>query len=162
APPGGAASLGGVSADGAGGAVRQRGLGPAGHAGGHGVHGQEQDSAAAPGGDPAPGPLRRGDLMTGCPSTDVLEQLLADEVSGAPLASLQTHVQGCPACQEALERLTAAPPRQGAISLRGEEAFLIDLIRTPPAQTIMPPTGRPGLRKRPEQAAPPRIAGYEL
>jgi serine/threonine-protein kinase len=93
--------------------------------------------------------------MTGCPSADVLERLLADELSGTALADLQTHLQGCPVCQDTLERLTATPRRRGAVSLRSEEAFLNDLIQAPPALTIVPGTTA-------KQATPPRIAGYEL
>jgi WD40 repeat protein len=48
--------------------------------------------------------------MDRCPHRDRLEALLADGLPAAEEAALSAHVQGCPACQQALEELTADSP----------------------------------------------------
>jgi tRNA A-37 threonylcarbamoyl transferase component Bud32 len=44
-----------------------------------------------------------------CPAPGVLEGLLAERLSGAERDTVETHVEGCTACQEYLARLTAGP-----------------------------------------------------
>ncbi len=48
--------------------------------------------------------------MTACPPPDRLRHLLDDELSAADQRALQTHLESCPECQQALERLAAAGP----------------------------------------------------
>jgi WD40 repeat protein/serine/threonine protein kinase len=45
--------------------------------------------------------------MNPCPSLEQLRRLLADQLGLPEAESLEAHVESCPACQEALERLTA-------------------------------------------------------
>jgi WD40 repeat protein/tetratricopeptide (TPR) repeat protein len=49
--------------------------------------------------------------MNPCPSSEQLQQLLADQVSTLEAEALEAHVEDCAACQEALARLTAAEPQ---------------------------------------------------
>jgi WD40 repeat protein len=96
--------------------------------------------------------------MTGCLSPDQLQQLLDGEaVDGAA-----EHVEGCPACQQALERLTLAgdpqagapaPPRAPAAREEPNEEFLRRLEKqcldaSPADQIIL------------LDAPPPRVGGY--
>jgi tetratricopeptide (TPR) repeat protein len=46
--------------------------------------------------------------MTPCPSVEQLERLLAAQLEGATAEAVEQHVQACAACQQTLERLTAA------------------------------------------------------
>jgi formylglycine-generating enzyme required for sulfatase activity/tRNA A-37 threonylcarbamoyl transferase component Bud32 len=46
--------------------------------------------------------------MALCPSAEQLQRLLADQLNGPEGRVIESHVQACPACQEALEQLTAA------------------------------------------------------
>jgi WD40 repeat protein/tRNA A-37 threonylcarbamoyl transferase component Bud32 len=46
--------------------------------------------------------------MTPCPPPDQLQSLLAGRLAGPDAAALQAHVQGCAACRQALEQMTAA------------------------------------------------------
>ena len=48
--------------------------------------------------------------MTPCPPPDQLRHLLDDALPDDAQRSLQTHLESCPTCQEALERLAAAGP----------------------------------------------------
>src|SRR5437763_832873 len=45
-----------------------------------------------------------------CPPMDDLKRLLADELSADAERTLQSHLEGCTTCQQALERLAGAGP----------------------------------------------------
>jgi serine/threonine protein kinase/regulation of enolase protein 1 (concanavalin A-like superfamily) len=49
-------------------------------------------------------------LPTSCPGPDELRQLLDDELPAEAQRAVQAHLEGCPLCQQALERLAAAGP----------------------------------------------------
>ena len=46
--------------------------------------------------------------MNTCPSLDELQKLLANDLEGARAEALETHIDVCAACQQALEQLTDA------------------------------------------------------
>src|SRR5262245_44371884 len=46
--------------------------------------------------------------MTGCPSQEMFERLLAERLSGAERDGVESHVETCASCQQLLTRLTAA------------------------------------------------------
>jgi serine/threonine-protein kinase len=48
--------------------------------------------------------------MTACPAADQLLNLLDDALPADTQRTLQTHLESCPVCQQALERLAAAGP----------------------------------------------------
>jgi hypothetical protein len=71
--------------------------------------------------------------MRRCPPAQALERLLAEGLSGAERGALEAHVEGCPACQEALARLAGGadpcggwptPPGEATSSGRPDPAFL--------------------------------------
>jgi serine/threonine-protein kinase len=67
----------------------------------------------------------------------LLQQLLADRLSGPEGEAIETHIERCPACQQSLERLTGSTDvrqRQGLLS-RSESGsdFLRRLEQEPPA-----------------------------
>src|SRR5262249_49909788 len=133
AAAGRAAHLGSVPPAGAGGPVRRRGGRPGPDAGGHGLRGQEQRAADAPGRNPetrggavtsslgattpwhnqrrperacfGPG-SPRAKLMILCPSDEQLTGLLADALSAADRDTLARHVEECASCQGKLARWT--------------------------------------------------------
>jgi hypothetical protein len=51
--------------------------------------------------------------MNPCPSTEQLRQLLAEQLSDADRDGVETHVEGCTACQGTLEVLTGALAPEG-------------------------------------------------
>jgi serine/threonine-protein kinase len=81
--------------------------------------------------------------MTRCPSSELLQQWLADRLTGPEAEAVETHIESCPACQQSLERLTGrvgARERQGPLS-RGESGrdFLRRLEQEPPGDVSPPP-----------------------
>ncbi len=46
--------------------------------------------------------------MTPCPSPEQFQSMLDEQMGDAEAAAIESHVQGCAACQQALERLTAS------------------------------------------------------
>jgi hypothetical protein len=75
--------------------------------------------------------------MTRCPSPAELPQWLADEVIGPEAEAVEAHIEGCAACQQALEELTG---NAGARTVPEPECrdesggdFLRRLEQTPPA-----------------------------
>src|SRR5947209_7369749 len=75
--------------------------------------------------------------MSNCPCPEQLQRWLADQL-GSPLEqAVAAHVETCPNCQQALERLTgAAAARNGPEARSGRESgadFLCRLGRKPPA-----------------------------
>ena len=51
--------------------------------------------------------------MSPCPSPEQLRRLLAEELDDAERDPLECHIEGCAACQGALEELSRALVRQG-------------------------------------------------
>src|SRR5262245_7647085 len=106
--------------------------------------------------------------MRHCPSPEQIADLLADRLGDSDRAALEEHVEHCPVCLEALERLTgdaevsrwqqlyAGLPRPGAIEVPNLEPLLGVL-----APTGTTPTASLGF---PREAAEglPAVAGYEI
>jgi WD40 repeat protein/serine/threonine protein kinase len=77
--------------------------------------------------------------MIHCPSSELLQQFLADRLSGPEAEALDAHVETCGFCQQALERLTGETgsaenkgrPSEGA----SEDAFLRGLEEMPPTRS---------------------------
>jgi WD40 repeat protein len=110
--------------------------------------------------------------MDPCPHPDRLQALLADALLSAEEAALSAHVQSCPACQQALEDLTAArleEPAPPGPEDRPSEVFLAQVKDSAlrqanePSDRIASPRLSP-----PEPAAPPdpstwpELPGYEI
>lgn len=55
-----------------------------------------------------------------CPSATELEQQLERQFTGAEAAALESHLAGCAACRQVLDRLTS-PPRAGVSPPHGDE-----------------------------------------
>jgi serine/threonine protein kinase/WD40 repeat protein len=114
--------------------------------------------------------------MSPCPSSEQLRQLLADDLSAVERQRIESHVEGCAACQEMLEELNGEPTFRGALP----EGYPEDWSRHEPDSALLrqlrevqasPAAGRGG-----EQTvhAPgggavsscaenwPRIPGYEV
>jgi WD40 repeat protein/serine/threonine protein kinase len=75
--------------------------------------------------------------MSGCPSQERLMQLLRGELAKAEYAAVETHVETCADCQEALERLGEGP----------EEGEWRQRVPEPPAplpEITLPPPTAPG------------------
>jgi serine/threonine protein kinase len=116
--------------------------------------------------------------MTRCPSSEQLQQLLADRLTGPEAEGVETHVEACAACQQALEQLTGranAPSARAAAESGAAGAgaeFLRRLEHQPPAAARLPPvpagaadtvTIPPANRDRDAiTAGPPDVAGYEI
>jgi WD40 repeat protein/serine/threonine protein kinase len=114
--------------------------------------------------------------MIGCPPTEDLEQLLADQLSPEKETALEAHVSQCAACQRWLEERTdPVATRPGRISWRGGvdgdsgegtplPAGLVQQMDSPAASREEP---LPALtvvdvdRKNPT-AAEPTVPGYEI
>src|SRR5262245_20792013 len=91
--------------------------------------------------------------MTRCPSAAELRQFLADRNSAPDAGALETHVDGCAACQQALDRLTGAAAETAGGAAGTGESFLHRLVEEPPT---LPPTA-------PAPAAgPTAVPGYEI
>jgi WD40 repeat protein/tRNA A-37 threonylcarbamoyl transferase component Bud32 len=108
-----------------------------------------------------------------CPSETALARLLDDELAAADRAALALHVERCPHCQQALERLTADPVLARAGQRRGDAAPLPGLLPGPrgeaPAWQPWPPTPTvadvPGEHSATASSAPSgwaAPAGYEI
>jgi WD40 repeat protein len=107
--------------------------------------------------------------MRHCPAHSQIADLLADRLGGADRAALEEHVEHCPACQGALERLTggadasrwqqlyAGLPRPGEAEVPGLGRLLGELAPTGSA-----PTATPDSPRGPADDLPPAIAGYEV
>jgi hypothetical protein len=100
--------------------------------------------------------------MSRCPSSEQLQELLADRLAGPDAEAVEAHVEACPACQEALERLTGdaeARPGPGAAS-HGESGrnFLLRLEQEPPTEA-WPGPGRSERGKGGRGPAPPDPRG---
>src|SRR4051794_32870814 len=69
--------------------------------------------------------------MTPCPSADDLRRWLADQLAPPEAGHIEAHLEGCRACQQALEQLTAGPA--GPVPpLPGGTDFLRRLQAQPP------------------------------
>ncbi|MFO0823895.1 MAG: protein kinase [Gemmataceae bacterium] len=60
--------------------------------------------------------------MNPCPSRGRLEELLADQLGSGEEATLETHISGCPHCQQTLEELTADTPSAALLRQRSTAA----------------------------------------
>ncbi|MCI0465191.1 MAG: protein kinase, partial [Gemmataceae bacterium] len=110
--------------------------------------------------------------MARCPPPEQLEQLLTETLADTARASLEAHVEACPACQERLHRLSdsdrpigvaaassteAAPDPPGRLSHQ-DEAVLERLKKARPS-----PSPRPEFADRPASGTGfPVIPGYEI
>src|SRR5262249_36483271 len=169
------AEVGRLPADGAGGVLgggRRRSAGDEDRAG---VRGQERRQEDDPGSSPQLG----GAGMTSCPSRDQLERLLAAPCDDGSGEELVRQVEGCSACQQALESMTGAadwgPGLEGWPALAARPAqepdpFLRRLQDAPPwapdrgANRRAPaPSGSEGtsIDANPGRAVP-AVAGYEI
>jgi tetratricopeptide (TPR) repeat protein/predicted Ser/Thr protein kinase len=98
--------------------------------------------------------------MTHCPSSKELGRWLAERPASADAAHIEAHIEACAGCQQALERLTAAPAGRWPVVPGGSGAdFLRRLEENPPAtearDTLLPqPASRPtpGAAAEAEQA----------
>ena len=80
--------------------------------------------------------------MNPCPSTDQLQLLLTDRLSGPEAEAVESHVEGCSLCQQALESLTrAATIGIGPDGPPPNSDFLRRLEQSPP--DVAPPTDDP-------------------
>src|SRR4051812_33874570 len=72
--------------------------------------------------------------MNHCPSSEQLRRLLADDLSGPEAEGVETHLEVCAGCQQALEQLTAeAGLSRGAEGQgEGDGEFLRRLKQQPP------------------------------
>jgi serine/threonine protein kinase len=106
--------------------------------------------------------------MTHCPSPELLQQWLADRLSGPEGEAIETHIERCPTCQQALERLTgsagAGPSRATDSPGESGAAFLYRLEREPPTEGPVRPSavGAVETRPAPSPTAPPTVPGYEI
>jgi eukaryotic-like serine/threonine-protein kinase len=98
--------------------------------------------------------------MRGCPSAHDLEGLIEERLGDSECAALARHVDSCPDCQLALERLTrdtlAPPAPPSPAPDPSQAAFLDRLKRAPPAR------GRAGPAPSPGEAEGPVVPGYEI
>jgi WD40 repeat protein len=107
--------------------------------------------------------------MRHCPCPELIADLLADRLGDADRAALEEHVEHCPACQQALERLTgdaatsrwqqlyAGLPRPGEAEVTGLGDLLGELV--PAASAATAPPGPPGA---PSAVGLPAVPGYEI
>src|SRR5262245_58756181 len=101
--------------------------------------------------------------LSACPSARSLERLLAEQLTGAERAAVETHVEACTTCQERLESLVAPTVRQAApvevgapaADLQPTEGFLSRLRELSPPCTDGPRIPPPP----PATDPPPDIAG---
>src|SRR5258708_23069730 len=84
-----------------------------------------------------------GPLMSGCPSRELFDRLLQDQLAEAERQSLEEHVETCGRCQDVLDRLARgedgtrdswAAARHGPAAVP-EDDFLRQLKRNPPSST---------------------------
>jgi WD40 repeat protein len=99
--------------------------------------------------------------MKPCPSLELLTQYLEEQLGDGEAQTVTRHLDGCPACQAVLERLTAAPPRDPppAADETPVDPRRHDFLR---ALVAAPPTGiRAGLTASGD-APLPQVPGYEV
>src|SRR5262245_8501813 len=87
-----------------------------------------------------------------CPSSDELTGLLAGGLAAGAAAAVAGHLDGCPACQRELDRLTADADRLG----RGLRR---PLVAATLAANVLP---RPPERGPPPADGLPSVSGYEI
>jgi hypothetical protein len=69
--------------------------------------------------------------METCPSPEQWSRLLADELGGPEAEAIEAHVEGCAACQQALERLLGPAAATPSAPGSGHD-FLLRLAAAPP------------------------------
>src|ERR1700687_215120 len=90
--------------------------------------------------------------MDRCPSSERLQLLLSEQLQSHEADALETHVNGCVVCQQALEQLTDCPapllaPRSDQANhessdfLRRLERTLLSGVRPPPRFVESPEPG---------------------
>jgi WD40 repeat protein/Tfp pilus assembly protein PilF len=103
--------------------------------------------------------------MTDCPTPEELRRLLEGPDGPEPEA-FAAHLERCPACQEALERLTGGPRPDPAVpdgllpTFVGEVAFLLRLEQALHPSTGLPDTSGEGAGQGPPP--PEAVGGYEV
>jgi WD40 repeat protein len=107
--------------------------------------------------------------MIPCPSSELLQRLLADQLSEPEAETVESHVEACPACQQALEQLTATA---GACQIpasvsRGEPRsdFLRRLEQQPPGEggcTVLVSRSSTDQAAAADSEAKPDVPGYEI
>src|SRR5262245_32719999 len=107
--------------------------------------------------------------MSQCPRLEPIADLLAARLGDPDRAAVEEHIEHCPACQEAMERLVgdvnvsrwqqlyAGLPRTGAAEVPGLRRLLGALAPTGSA-----PTAPPSSPRVPADEALPAVAGYEI
>jgi WD40 repeat protein len=80
--------------------------------------------------------------MTGCPPAEQLRRLLDERLSGPEYARLESHIEGCPACQAELERLA------GPVAAAGRGDRVVGQAEPGPAADV-------GLLRRWKRTRPP-------
>jgi WD40 repeat protein/tRNA A-37 threonylcarbamoyl transferase component Bud32 len=117
--------------------------------------------------------------MNPCPSTEQLRQLLAEQLNDADRDGVETHVEGCAACQSTLEELTGAlvpagerreGQAEGWSRHEPDSGFLRRLVpRSPKAPAAQGGMGGEDTALSPGPAATrtdaeswPQVPGYEI
>src|SRR3954451_1256764 len=110
--------------------------------------------------------LAMGAAVNACPPARTLERLLAEQLAGFERESVETHVEGCPACQDQLESLVARtspdarPPAKPADSAHAPGDGFLSRLRD-----LAPPRAGGGHAVGPGGAGlpvPGRLGPYEV
>jgi eukaryotic-like serine/threonine-protein kinase len=113
--------------------------------------------------------------MDRCPSSERLQLLLSDQLQSPETDALETHVNSCVVCQQALEQLTDCPAplpasrsdqanHESSDFLRRLERTLLSGVRPPPRYVESPEPGTVAAdTEETETSRPfPAIGGYEI
>jgi serine/threonine protein kinase len=114
--------------------------------------------------------------LSQCPAGGDLERLLAEQLSGPERDGIETHVEGCPSCQEQLARLSSgnfrpvpsSPAAREESDAGPHEGFRRRLREMPPPTAV--PGGEAPLFPKEQPASPPhtpwleqqRLGQYEI
>ena len=92
--------------------------------------------------------------MTACPTPDRLGRMIEGVLAAPEQGAVEDHVNRCPACQDALERLTAGPAPAGREIDPMADTFVARV------QALAPPAAGP--RRVAGPAPLPAVPGYEV